>query len=139
MRRRAGEGRESVSTLNTNTGLAPMPAFGVVSEGRENLLAFGDNREEKEGEDCGRIDSLRKTKAGIGPRAKEQQIPDRGDTYLIVFPVLSRIHCGIGRFCFCALASFCLVRKDLWDCIYIFLPSGDEILAGSSSLRERNV
>ena len=34
--------------------------------------------------------------------------------YLMVFPVLNRIHCGIGLFCFCALASFCFVRKDLW-------------------------
>lgn len=32
----------------------------------------------------------------------------------MVLPVRRRIHCGIGRFCFCALASFCLVRKDLW-------------------------
>lgn len=37
-------------------------------------------------------------------------------SYLMVLPVLRRIHCGIGRFCFCALASFCLVRKDLWLC-----------------------
>lgn len=36
--------------------------------------------------------------------------------YLIVLPVLSLIHCGIGLFCFCALASFCFVRKDLWLC-----------------------
>lgn len=36
-------------------------------------------------------------------------------TYRIVLPVRRRIHCGIGRFCFCALASFCFVRKDLWD------------------------
>ena len=71
MRRRAGEGRESASRLNTNTGLAPMAEFGIVSEGRGGLLVFGDYREEKEGEDCGRIDSLLKTKAGIGPRAKE--------------------------------------------------------------------
>ncbi len=34
----------------------------------------------------------------------------------MVLPVRRRIHCGIGRFCFCALASFCFVRKDLWDC-----------------------
>jgi len=34
--------------------------------------------------------------------------------YLIVFPVLRRIHCGIGLFCFWARASFCFVRKDLW-------------------------
>ena len=39
----------------------------------------------------------------------------RRQTYLIVFPVLSRIHCGIGLFCFCALASFCFVLKVLWD------------------------
>lgn len=37
-----------------------------------------------------------------------------GRAYLMVFPVLNRIHCGIGRFCFCARASFCFVRKDLW-------------------------
>lgn len=36
--------------------------------------------------------------------------------YLMVLLVRRRIHWGIGRFCFCALASFCLVRKDLWDC-----------------------
>ena len=23
----------------------------------------------------------------------------------------------MGRFCFCALASFCFVRNDLWDCV----------------------
>lgn len=33
----------------------------------------------------------------------------------MVLPVLRRIHWGIGRFCFWALASFCLVRKDFWD------------------------
>lgn len=36
--------------------------------------------------------------------------------YLMVLPVLSLIHCGMGRFCFCAFASFCFVRNDLWDC-----------------------
>ena len=35
-------------------------------------------------------------------------------SYLMVLPVRRRIHCGIGRFCFCALASFFFVRKDLW-------------------------
>lgn len=38
------------------------------------------------------------------------------ESYLMVLPVLKRIHCGMGRFCFCARASFCFVRKDLWDC-----------------------
>ena len=37
-----------------------------------------------------------------------------GQTHRMVFPVLKRIHCGMGLFCFCALASFCFVRKDLW-------------------------
>lgn len=36
-------------------------------------------------------------------------------SYLMVLPVLNLIHCGIGRFCFCALASFCFVLKVLWD------------------------
>jgi len=40
-----------------------------------------------------------------------------GGPYRIVLPVRRRIHCGIGRFCFWAFASFCFVRKDLWDCI----------------------
>jgi hypothetical protein len=34
----------------------------------------------------------------------------------MVLPVRRRIHWGMGRFCFWALASFCLVRKDLWLC-----------------------
>lgn len=37
-------------------------------------------------------------------------------SYLMVLPVRSRIHWGMGLFCFCARASFCLVRKDLCDC-----------------------
>ena len=37
----------------------------------------------------------------------------------MVLPVRRRIHCGIGRFCFCALASFCFVRNDLWDYVGI--------------------
>lgn len=36
-------------------------------------------------------------------------------TYLMVLPVRRRIHCGIGRFCFCFLARICLVRKVLWE------------------------
>jgi hypothetical protein len=39
-----------------------------------------------------------------------------GESYLMVLLVLRRIHWGMGRFCFCARASFCLVRKDFWDC-----------------------
>lgn len=35
--------------------------------------------------------------------------------HLMVLPVRRRIHCGMGRFCFCALASLTFVRKVLWD------------------------
>jgi len=35
----------------------------------------------------------------------------------MVFPVLIRIHCGIGRFCFSFFANFCLIRKVLWAAI----------------------
>lgn len=41
--------------------------------------------------------------------------------YLMVLPVRRRIHCGIGLFCFCALASFCLVRKVLWLCVFTIM------------------
>jgi hypothetical protein len=43
------------------------------------------------------------------------------ESHLMVLPVLRRIHCGMGRFCFCALASFCFVRKDLWLCSCVIL------------------
>lgn len=36
--------------------------------------------------------------------------------YLMVFPVRRRIHWGMGRLDFWALASLTLVRKDLWLC-----------------------
>ena len=35
--------------------------------------------------------------------------------YRIVLPVRSRIHWGMGRFCFCFFARMDLVRKDLKD------------------------
>ena len=47
---------------------------------------------------------------------KKKKIKKEGCIYLMVLPVLKRIHWGIGRFCFWALASFCLVRKLLWLC-----------------------
>lgn len=37
-------------------------------------------------------------------------------SYLMVLPVRRRIHWGMGRFCFCAFASFCFVLKVLWLC-----------------------
>lgn len=39
----------------------------------------------------------------------------RFELYLIVLSVRRRIHCGIGRFCFCFLARMRLVRKVLCD------------------------
>jgi hypothetical protein len=47
-----------------------------------------------------------------------------GVPYLIVLFVLRRIHWGMGRFCFCARASFCLVRKDFWLCSDCQINSG---------------
>jgi hypothetical protein len=47
-----------------------------------------------------------------------------GVSYLIVLFVLRRIHWGMGRFCFCARASFCLVRKDFWLCSGCQINSG---------------
>ena len=48
----------------------------------------------------------------------------------MVLPVRRRIHWGIGRFCFWALANFCFVRKDLWDYSGVlgsaFVEIGDE-------------
>jgi len=35
--------------------------------------------------------------------------------YFTVLSVLSRIHCGSGRFCFIFFARVRLVRKDFWD------------------------
>lgn len=35
--------------------------------------------------------------------------------HLMVFPVLSLTHCGIGLFCFIFLPSFLLILKLLWD------------------------
>lgn len=50
----------------------------------------------------------------------------------MVLPVLRRIHCGIGRFCFCALASFCFVRKDLWLLIFVSRASEKAVVCRSS-------
>jgi hypothetical protein len=50
--------------------------------------------------------------------------PATGVPYLIVLFVLRRIHWGMGRFCFCARASFCLVRKDFWLCSDCQINSG---------------
>lgn len=51
-----------------------------------------------------------------GPRGLGALFVRGGRAYRMVLPVRRRIHWGIGRFCFWALASFCLVRNDLWLC-----------------------
>ena len=53
----------------------------------------------------------------ITPTTALQILSSSRLAYLMVLPVLNLIHCGIGRFCFCALASFCFVLKVLWDCM----------------------
>lgn len=53
----------------------------------------------------------------------------------MVLPVLRRIHWGIGRFCFWALASFCLVRKDFW--LYWFTNSTHTLAPSFSMIFER--
>lgn len=50
------------------------------------------------------------------PSSSSVQSGISGPAYLMVLPVFRRIHWGMGLFCFWALASFCLVRNDLWDC-----------------------
>lgn len=48
-------------------------------------------------------------------------------SYLMVLPVRRRIHWGMGRFCFCALASFCFVRKVLWLCFAMVVSPGARV------------
>jgi hypothetical protein len=86
------------SRLDTETGLAPMSSLGVVPV---VLLLVS----------CA-LALLRRSR-GL---CKVSCAGKCGGAYLMVLLVLRRIHWGMGRFCFCAFASFCLVRKVLWDC-----------------------
>ena len=88
------------SNLDADTGLAPMPTFGVISVPPPTP-------------------HFSLVKQPLYPA----WISKRSKTYRIVFPVRNRIHWGIGRFCFCAFASFCFVRKDLWDWTFIAINS----------------
>lgn len=81
---------EEASCLETETGLAPVPPLGVVAI----------NHHVSRGCPVYRV------------------VIDRWVvSYRMVLPVRRRIHWGMGRFCFWALASFCLVLKVFWLCV----------------------
>lgn len=48
-------------------------------------------------------------------RCSPQSCTSPATSYLILLPVFMRIHCGMGRFCFCFLARNRLILKVLWD------------------------
>lgn len=132
---------ERYRILKTETGLAPVPPLGVVAV-KKDLLAscslhlrlflfysvlsrpnrwvslflfsFCRIEEKSLGCWCCRVASSLEILQEISQQKKKNQ--KEGCIYLMVLPVLKRIHWGIGRFCFWALASFCLVRKLLWLC-----------------------
>jgi hypothetical protein len=58
--------------------------------------------------------TLRYSSRSASCRRSSSRVRRKRSMYLMVLPVLNRIHCGMGLFCFWALASFCLVRNDLW-------------------------
>ena len=80
------------SRSNAETGLAPVPPLGVISAPLSAQFHSPSDR----------------ATTGVCLAVTAQS------SYLILLLVRRRIHCGSGRFCFCALASFCFVRKDLW-------------------------
>jgi hypothetical protein len=101
-RMRKEEGRH----LEAEAGLTPMPPLGVVPR-RKRLIfrvLFAHCLVHFEGP--GRF---------LLP-LQPQESSSSGCSYLMVLPVRSRIHWGMGRFCFWALASFCLILKVLWLC-----------------------
>jgi hypothetical protein len=83
------EWRLGAMRLDTDTGLAPVSSLCVVPIPRLSVCRF------------------------VVYKAARIAVQE---AYLMVLPVRRRIHWGMGRFCFCALASFILVRKDLWLC-----------------------
>lgn len=82
-----------------------MPPLGIIS-GRELVSLFSANACFTASLQCSRYRPRSMGSEPVGGSV--------GDSYLMVLPVRRRIHWGIGRFCFCAFASFCLVRKVLW-------------------------
>ena len=87
------EGEQRLGHLDAELGLSPMSALSVVAVKETNVSHAGS---------C----SSREPTCRVG----------RERAYRTELLVRRRIHWGTGRFCFCDLASFCLVRKDLRDC-----------------------
>lgn len=107
------EGRlVGASCLDADTGLSPVPPLCVVSVAIQLVLcfpivcSFGA---------CNAHEGLSNpTQWWEQPVVKSEEI-----SYLMVLPVRRRIHCGIGLFCFWALANLTFVRKDLWLCRWL--------------------
>ena len=76
-----------------------MAAFCVVAAGQRN------RREQTLGGDAD--SQQRRTGRGCATGCAE--------TYRMVLSVRRRIHCGIGRFCFCFFPKMRLILNDLWD------------------------
>lgn len=93
------------SCSDADARLSPMSSLGVVSISR--LLAPVFRLFLPPQSLCSGVQGDREGRGGFR------------NAYRMVLPVLNRIHCGIGLFCFWALASFCFVRKVLWLCIHI--------------------
>lgn len=94
--------------LDTQAGLAPVPSLSVVAESEELANGFVVSSVSREDIVCGFGG-----KDFVGVVFREPASPGI-ITHRMLLSVRSLIHCGTGRFCFWALASFCLVRKDLW-------------------------
>lgn len=100
--------------LDAETGLAPVPPLRVVAAERillaKEMLSLPYCT-------CG----IRAGCPSLWSMARLHEMQygirfSRGQSYRMVLSVRRRIHWGMGRFCFFALASFCFVRKDLWLC-----------------------
>lgn len=105
-----------VMHLDAETSLAPVPPLRVVAAERI-LLVKRDTLPSTVTPMCARADNPSQQ---LMPCLHETQhdgdFLSRGQSYRMVLSVRRRIHWGMGRFCFFALASFCFVRKDLWLC-----------------------
>ena len=111
--------RREARCLDAEAGLAPVSTLGVVTA--VNKLAWGVFRAAWPRCCSRRKRPSRPPARGAGQtervgRTGEGLSSFEGRAYRMVLPVRRRIHWGIGRFCFWALASFCLVRNDLWLC-----------------------
>lgn len=123
------EGSRPARQLDAETGLAPVSALGVVSVQKRSCqpaVRVSTPTAPSGARVARRVGSL--GEVGVEEGQPSSRRPGEGcvcvclvlwfsdQPYLMVLPVRRRIHWGMGRFCFCALASFCLVRKVLWLC-----------------------